>query len=350
MVFPNKPYITLEDPDVRRIAAEDPRGFFDTIPYGAIIDEVQRLPDILSYIQGIVDDNDCAGRFILTGSHQPQLHHNISQTLAGRTALLTLLPFSIAELRGYKKDWNIFELSCMGEFPRVHDKGLNPQRYFSGYVQTYIERDVRALINLKDLESFQTFLRLLAGRVGQLINYSSISNDVGVSSTTIKSWVSVLKASFIVFELPPYFENIRKRLTKSSKIYFCDVGLACYLLGIRNAEQLQRDRMRGGLYENFVILEFLKDRLNRGLQPDLHFYRDSHGNEVDLIIRENGRLRPIEIKSAATFTPEFIKGIDNFRKTVGSISENGTLCYNGTKDIEFKGTKVINPLLHTLQQ
>ena len=218
MVFPNKPYITLEDPDVRRIAAEDPRGFFDTIPDGAIIDEVQRLPDILSYIQGIVDKNDCAGQYILTGSHQQLLHQNISQTLAGRTALLTLLPFSIAELCGYKKDWNIFELSCMGEFPRVHDKGLNPQRYFSGYVQTYIERDVRALINLKDLESFQTFLRLLAGRVGQLINYSSISNDVGVSSTTIKSWVSVLKASFIVFELPPYFENIRKRLTKSSKI------------------------------------------------------------------------------------------------------------------------------------
>jgi predicted AAA+ superfamily ATPase len=347
MTFPNKPYRSLEDPDMRRMAGEDPRGFFESIPDGAIIDEVQRLPELLSYLQGIVDADDRPGRFILTGSHQPELHHNISQTLAGRTALLTLLPFSFTELQYFKKKWDPFKLSCMGAFPRVHDKRLNPGRFFAGYIQTYLERDVRALIHLKDLDRFQIFLRLLAGRIGQLINCSAISNDVGVSSTTIKNWISVLKASFVVFELSPYFENVRKRVTKSSKIYFCDVGLACYLLGIRNADQLQRDRLRGGLYENLVILEFLKERLNRGAAPDLYFYRDSHGNEVDLVVREAGRLIPVEIKSAATFTPEFVHGIERFRETVGPLCGPGLICYNGAEELLFKQIRALNPFLHS---
>ena len=346
MVFPDKPYFSMEDPDVRRRALEDPRGFFEAIPAGAVLDEIQRLPDLLSYLQGLVDTDDTPGRFILTGSHQTELHHHISQTLAGRTAVLQLFPFSLGELQYFKKQWDPFELACIGAYPRVHDKQLKPERFFAGYVQTYVERDVRALINVKDVEQFQVFLRLLAGRTGQLINYSSLSNDVGVSSTTIKNWIAVLKASFIVFELPPYFENIRKRLTKSPKIYFCDVGLACYLLGIHTREQFQRDRLRGGLYENLIILEVLKQRLNSGLIPNLFFYRDSSGKEVDLLIKEDRELHPVEIKSASTFTPDFIGGIESFKSAVGEACSPGRVYYNGDKDFVFQNVRVSNPFLH----
>lgn len=348
MAFPDKPYRTLEDPDVRRIAREDPRGFFNDMPEGGILDEVQRLPDLLSYLQGIVDADDRPGRFILTGSHQPELHQGISQTLAGRTALLTLLPFSLSELSAYRESWDPFELSVLGAFPRIHDKKLKPDRFFSAYVQTYIERDVRALVQIKDLDRFQVFLRLLAGRTGQLVNYSSLSNDVGVSSTTIKNWIAVLKASFILFELPPYSGNLRKRLTRSPKLYFCDVGLACYLAGIDDASQLRRDRLRGGMYENLVILEFLKQRLNRGKAPDLCFYRDSRGNEVDLVVREGGTLLPVEIKSAATFVPEYINGIKRFREAVREPTDGGLVCYGGSKAFQFKDIRVLNPFAHTL--
>jgi predicted AAA+ superfamily ATPase len=273
MTFPHKSYFSLEDPDVRMAAQTDPRGFLANLPDGGVLDEIQRLPQLLSYIQGIVDRAKKKGMFILTGSHQPELHQSVSQTLAGRTAVLSLLPFSLPELRNYRRKWEPFDLIVHGSYPRVHEEKLKPARFFNGYLQTYIERDVRALINLKDLRPFQQFLTLLAGRIGQIVNYSSLSNDVGVSATTIKNWVSVLKASFIVFELPPYFENIRKRVIKSPKIYFNDVGLAAYLLGIETANQLYRDPLRGGLYENLVVLEILKSRLNRGKRPELFFYR-----------------------------------------------------------------------------
>ena len=348
MAFPDKPYRSLEDPDIRRIAREDPRGFFEGLPDGAILDEVQRLPELLSYLQGMVDADDRPGRFILTGSHQPELHQGISQTLAGRTALLTLLPFSLEELTAYKETWTPFDLGVRGAFPRIHDKKLKPDRFFSAYVQTYIERDVRALVQIHDLDRFQVFLRLLAGRTGQLVNYTALSNDVGVSSTTIKNWVTVLKASFIVFELPPYSGNLRKRLTRSPKIYFTDAGLACYLAGIGDAEQLQRDRLRGGLYENLVILEFLKQRLNKGTSPALCFYRDSHGNEVDLVIRENRVLLPVEIKSASTFVPEYVQGIQRFREAVREPTAPGMVCYSGRETFRFKDTLVLNPFLHPL--
>lgn len=346
MAFPDKRYFSLEDPDVRTRAAKDPREFLDTMPEGAILDEIQRSPDLLSYIQSVVDKDNRSGLFILTGSHQPELHQAVSQTLAGRTAILNLLPFSYAELGRLAGQPDPFELCCTGSYPRLHDKRLKPERFFAGYIQTYLERDVRALINLKDLDRFQVFLRLLAGRVGQLVNYSALSNDVGVSSNTIKSWISVLKASFVAFELPPYYENIRKRVTKSPKIFFCDVGLVCYLLGIHNAHQLQRDPLRGGLYENMIILEVLKERLNHGLAPRINFYRDSNGREVDLIIREGRSLHPVEIKSASTFTPDFITGIESFRKTVGQQCRRGIVCYNGKEKITFKNTDVFNPFIH----
>ncbi|RLB84746.1 MAG: AAA family ATPase [Deltaproteobacteria bacterium] len=346
MTFPEKMYYSLEEPDVRIAAETDPRGFLTKLPEGGVLDEIQRLPGLLSYIQGIVDQKKKTGMFILTGSHQPGLHQSVSQSLAGRTAVLTLLPFSLSELRNYRKNWEPFELIVKGAYPRVHDKDLKPSRFFNGYMQTYIERDVRALINLKDLRSFQQFFTLLAGRIGQVVNYTSLSNDVGVSATTIKNWISVLKASFVVFELSPFFENIRKRVVKSPKIYFSDVGLATYLLGIETSEQVSRDPLRGGLYENLLILEILKSRLNYGKRPELFFYRDTHGNEVDLIIRATRNLIPFEIKSAVTFTPDFLKGIEHFREIAGDRCSKGYVLYNGHDEYTLKGIRIFNPLAH----
>lgn len=346
MTFPEKMYYSLEDPDVLMAAETDPRGFLSGLPEGGVLDEIQRLPGLLSYIHGIVDREQKTGMFILTGSHQPGLHQSVSQSLAGRTAVLTLLPFSLAELSNYRKNWEPFELIVKGSYPRLHDKNLKPSRFFNGYIQTYIERDVRALVNLKELRPFQQFFTLLAGRIGQIINYTSLSNDVGVSSTTIKNWISVLKASFVVFELPPFFENIRKRVVKSPKIYFTDVGLAAFLLGIETSDQVSRDPLRGGLYENLIILEILKSRLNCGKRPELFFYRDTHGNEVDLIIRAARNLIPIEIKSAVTFTPDFLKGIEQFRKIAGDRCSKGYILYNGYDQYTLKETQIFNPLLH----
>jgi predicted AAA+ superfamily ATPase len=346
MTFPDKPYYSLENPDLRMAAETDPKGFLSTLPAGAILDEIQRLPVLLSYIQGIVDEAKKPGMFILTGSHQPELHQSVSQSLAGRTALLNLLPFSYRELGNYRKDWNAFQLILAGFYPRVHEERLSPRRFFNGYLQTYIERDVRALINLKDLAPFQQFLALLAGRIGQIINYQSLSNDVGVSATTIKNWISVLKASFVVFDLPPFFENIRKRVVKSPKIYFCDPGLAAFLLNIDTREHLSRDPLRGGLFENLWILDVLKHRSNHGKRPELFFYRDTNGNEVDLIVRHGRQLIPVEIKSAATFTPEFLKGIERFKKVAGDRCLPGLVLYNGDERLSLKGINIINPILH----
>lgn len=342
--FPEKKYFSLEDPDTRMIAQNDPRGFLGEILNGAVLDEIHRAPELLSYLQGIVDSSPKKGLFIVTGSHQPILHNTVSQTLAGRTAILTLLPFSLNELKSYKYQRNPFEFIVKGSFPRLHHEKLKTERFFNSYLQTYIERDVRQLINLKDLRRFQNFLTLLAGRIGQLVNYTSLSNDIGVSSTTIKDWISVLIASFVLFELPPYHENISKRLLKSPKLYFTDTGLASFLLGMRNAEQVSRDPLRGGLFENMVILDILKQKLNAGEKPDIFFYRDTHGNEVDLIVREGTRLVPIEIKSSSTFNDDFVKGILNFKRIVGEKSDPGIVFYNGDRRFLFHDIIVTNPL------
>lgn len=342
--FPDKDYVSLEDPDIRLAAEADPRRFLGQMPSGAILDEIQRLPILLSYIQGIVDKSGCAGQFLLTGSHQPQLHEAISQSLAGRTAMLTLWPFSLAELRQYKHTWDPFDLLVQGCYPRLHEEKLEPRRFYNSYLQTYVERDVRALIQLRDLTQFQRFLTLLAGRVGQIVNHSSLSNDVGVSSTTIKNWLSVLKASFIIFELPPYFENIRKRVVKSPKIYFTDPGLAAFLLGIHTSEQASRDPLRGGLYENLVIVDVFKGALNRGIRPEVYFYRDSHGNEVDLLIRGKGAITPVEIKSAATFSKDFAKGLDRFSNLGLKHVNPGVVLYSGDQEFLVRGVHVMNPL------
>jgi predicted AAA+ superfamily ATPase len=344
MTFPRKAYASLEDPDVRMAAESDPRGFLAGFKRGGILDEVQRLPALLSYVQGIVDRQDKTGQFILTGSHQPRLHEAVSQSLAGRTALLTLWPFCAAELRQYHAPLRAFDLIVRGGYPRLHEHSLDPRRFFSGYVQTYLERDVRSLVQLRDLTAFQRFLTLLAGRVGQVLNHASLSNDAGVSSTTIRNWLSVLKASFVVMELPPFFENIRKRVVKSPKIYFTDTGLVAFLLGIHTEAQAARDPLRGGLYENLVITEILKGALNAGIRPEVYFFRDSHGNEVDLLVREEGRLYPVEIKSGQTFSRDFLKGLTRFGDLGVRNVSSGTVLFNGTGKHRIHGVQVFNPL------
>jgi hypothetical protein len=344
MTFPRKPYVSLEDPDVRLAAENDPRGFLGQNEGGAILDEIQRVPALLSYLQGIVDRGGKRGRFILTGSHQPELHQAISQSLAGRTAMLTLWPFSLSELRGYPAPRKPFDLIVRGFFPRLHEEGLEPRRFFNGYLQTYVERDVRALIQLRDLSQFQKFLVLLAGRVGQAVNFAALAGDVGVSSTTVKHWLSVLKASYVLFELPPFFENVRKRVVKSPKVFFTDVGLAAFLLGIHTEPQAYRDPLRGSLYENLVIAEIVKAALNRGIVPEVYFFRDFHGNEVDLLIRENGRLIPIEIKSGETFALDFTHGLEKFKNSGVKRIAPGAVLYNGEKEFNIRGVRILNPL------
>ena len=344
MTFPDKLYFSLEDPDIRIAAEADPRGFLGQMEDGGILDEVQRLPALLSYLQGMVDKNRKHGRFILTGSHQPQLHEAISQSLAGRTALLTLWPFSFGELSRYDLRPDPFDLIVRGCFPRLHEEKLEPRRFFNGYLQTYVERDVRALIQLRDLSQFQKFLTLLAGRVGQIVNLASLGNDVGASSTTIRNWLSVLKASYVVFELPPFFENVQKRVIKSPKIFFTDVGLAAFLLGIHTKEQAARDPLRGNLYENLIITDIIKGAFNKGIRPEIYFFRDSHGNEVDLLIREKSQLIPIEIKSAATFSADFVKGLDRFQRLGIKRLTAGAVLYNGEQGFHIRGVRIFNPL------
>lgn len=345
MTFPDKPWVSLEDPDVRMAAEADPRGFLGQFPAGAILDEVQRLPVLLSYLQGIVDQEAGRGLFILTGSHQPRLHEAISQSLAGRTAMLTLWPFSLAELRHYTPVLDAFDLVVRGCYPRVHKESLDPRRFYNGYLQTYVERDVHALIQLRDLSVFQKFLVLLAGRIGQIVNMASLANDVGVSANTLRQWLSVLKASYLVFELRPWFENVSKRVIKSPKLYFADVGLAAFLLGIHTAEQANRDPLRGNLYENLIVADVLKNLCNAGQRPDLFFYRDTHGNEVDLLVRHERKLIPIEIKSASTFSTDFLKGIRQFEEAVSGEEVNeGFVLFNGERSHQVQGVRVLNPL------
>jgi predicted AAA+ superfamily ATPase len=349
MAFPGKPYCSLEDPDIRRQAINDPRGLLHGFPDGVILDEIQTVPELLSYLQGIIDQNQKPGRFILIGSHQPEVHQAVSQSLAGRTAILELLPFSFEELQQYGRPvLSPFDMIILGFYPRLHENQLRPNRFFGSYLSTYIERDLRALINLKDLTRFEEFLRLLAGRIGQLVNYTALSNDVGVSSTTIKNWISVLKASYIIFELPPFFTNIRKRVMKSPKLYFTDVGLAAWLIGLENAEQVERDPLRGSLYENLLIMEVVKIILNRGKRQNLHFYRDTKGNEVDLLICEGRIFTAVEIKSAKTFQPEFISGIQHFQQAFqdDKTAINGKVWYNGGQKTTYRNIEISNPLIH----
>jgi uncharacterized protein len=313
-LFPQMPYVNLEAIDTQELAKKDPRAFLGKYPEGAILDEIQRVPDLLSYIQVIVDENQKKGMYILTGSHQLELHQAISQSLAGRCAILNLLPLSLTEIKDANFELSIDQAILKGGYPRIYKDNLNPTKAYRNYFQTYIERDLRQLIKIKDLSLFQKFIRLCAGRIGQILVMDSISNEVGVSSHTINEWVSILEASFVVFRVYPYFENFGKRLIKSPKIYFTDVGFASYLLGIENETQLARDPLRGNLFENLIVLELYKYRYNLGLDPRLYFYRDQSKNEIDLLFQNGSKLIPIEIKSSKTFNFEFIKNLQFFEK------------------------------------
>lgn len=340
--FPRKPYVNLEAPDTRELAAEDPRGFLSRYPDGAILDEIQRAPQLLSYIQLLVDENPVKGSFILTGSHQLQLHEAISQSLAGRTALLTLLPMSLQELAKAGIDLSLDQQLLMGGFPRIFHDSLEPTKAYRNYFQTYVERDLRQLVNVKDLLQFQRFVRLCAGRIGQLLHFESLGNDVGVSSHTIKHWISILEASFIIFRLQPYHANFGKRIIKSSKLFFVDVGLASYLLGIEDIVQMSRDPLRGHLMENLVVLELIKARLSLGLDPQLYYFRDVQGHEIDVVFQKGSELIPMEIKSGTTFNQEFLKNLLFFQQTAGKQASNGYLIYAGEQEQKIQSIRLLN--------
>lgn len=333
--FPIYKYVSLEDPDMRLFATEDPRGFLATYPDKTIIDEVQRVPSLFSYIQTHTDAENKEGMYLLAGSHNFLLMENINQSLAGRTAILRLLPFSHHEMKeGDILPRTVDEEIFKGAYPRLYDKDITPTDYYPFYIQTYVERDVRLMRNIGDLSKFIRFLKLCAGRIGQLLNISSLANECGVSVTTATSWISILEASYICYLLKPDHNNYAKRLVKAPKLYFYDTGLACSLLDIRSADQIATHFLRGGLFENLVINEFVKETYNKGEDTNLSFWRDSTGNEVDLLRTIEGKQFAYEIKSGATYSSDFFKGISKWSKLSGVSPEQCFAIYNGDKDIK----------------
>lgn len=329
-LFPESPYASLEDPDVREFAQDDPRGFLAQYPNGAVLDEVQRCPELFAYLQRIVDENPQPGRFILTGSQQFGLLSGITQSLAGRVALLSLLPFSIEELRQAKLVPEALDrLLLAGGYPPIHDRQLDPVQWYGNYVQTYLERDVRQLINVRDLTQFQRFVRLCAGRTGQLLNFSTLGDDAGVSHNTAREWLSVLEASYVIHRLAPHHRNFNKRLVKTPKLYFLDTGLAAWLLGIENERQLSTHPLRGALFETWVVSEYLKVSLSRAQAPNLTFWRDRAGHGVDLLVERGGTLTPVEVKAGATVRKDALRGLLHWMDIAGGAAGEGVLVYAG---------------------
>jgi uncharacterized protein len=339
-------YVSLEAPDTRQFAMEDPRGFLGQFAGPLIIDEAQRVPDLFSYIQTVVDDRAGSGHYVLTGSHNFLLLESISQSLAGRTSILNLLPFSLPELLGRPEvaaaslegmpqsaladpPQSLEETLFAGFYPRIHDRGLEPRQWLADYYQTYVERDVRTILSVGNLESFGRFVRLCAGRTGQLLNLSSLASDCGVTHTTAKRWLSVLEASFLVYLLRPHHRNFGKRLIKRPKLYFLDTGLLCYLLGIRSAADVQYHSARGSIFESFVVAELIKSFLHQGEQVALHFWRDSAGHEVDILIDADRRPLALEVKSGATIASDFFDGLRYWRSLAPGEERPTALVYGG---------------------
>ncbi|MEM0954552.1 MAG: ATP-binding protein [Pseudomonadota bacterium] len=328
--FPEHAYVSLEDLDHREFAETDPRGFLNQFANGAILDEAQRSPGLFSYIQTRVDENQQAGEFILIGSQQFGLLSGITQSLAGRAALLTLLPINFSELQRFGKVGNALNRVLFdGAYPPIFDRELEPTTWYGNYVRTYLERDVRQLIKVQDLATFQRFLRLCAGRTGQLVNLSSLGNDCGITHNTAKAWLSVLEASYILHLLPPHHQNFNKRLIKTPKLYFLDTGLACWLLGIQSPEQLLAHPQRGALFESWVISELLKARFNAGQASNLFFWRDRAGHEVDLLLDHGTTLSPLEIKAGQTINTDYFKGLTFWKELVGPDAGKAWLVYGG---------------------
>lgn len=341
-VFKNKPYVSLEEPDVRQASKEDPRSFLSRFPNGAVLDEVQRSPEILSYLQSLVDADGRMGLYVLTGSQQFGLMSGVTQSLAGRTAFVELLPFSVPELTGANKlPADVDAMLLTGCYPPIYDRALSPADWYGAYVTAYVERDVRQMLKIQELETFQRFVRLCAGRTGQLLNLSSLATECGITHNTAKAWISVLEASYLVFLLRPHAVSFNKRLVKMPKLYFYDTGLVAWLLGIRTPEQLETHPLRGHIFETFIIAELIKSQLNRGEKPAFFFWRDNNGNEVDIIVEQGAKLIPIEIKSGRTLTNESFKGLEKWRALAGAKAGGAALIYGGDETYKQKDIKVV---------
>jgi predicted AAA+ superfamily ATPase len=341
-LFPKKPYISFENQDNILLATKDPRAFLNQYKTGAIFDEIQRVPQLLSYIQGVIDEQpNKVGLFIITGSQNLLLLENISQTLAGRIAFIHLLPFSYKELQtGKHGSISLNKLILNGGYPRLYDKKIKPVDYYPNYLLTYVERDVRQIKNITNLAMFQRFLKVCASRVGQEVNYTSIGNDTGVDQKTILSWFGILEASFIAFRLQPFYNNLGKRLTQMPKLYFYDTGLCCSLLEFESESHVNTHPLRGALFENLIILELLKSRFNNGQRSNLFYWRDRTGNEIDVLIDQSSQVVPIEIKTATTFTNDFLKGIKYWKKINPDVKNSYVVFTGQNSSIDF--TDILN--------
>lgn len=342
MAFPDKPYVSLEDPSIRGVAFRDPKGFLANYPDGAILDEVQRVPDLLSYIQGIVDRDGRDGMFVLTGSAQFQLLSTLTQSLAGRTALVNLLPLSMDEIAS--TPWageSLAETLFRGGYPRLYDKLASPREILPYYINTYLERDVRDLLRVHDLARFHLFLQLCAARSGQIVSLTSIGNDCGIDQGTVRAWLSVLETSWIIHFVRPHYRNFGKRLVKSPKMYFWDVGLMAALLDIETAQQTMTHPLRGALFETFVMSELLKARLNEARTPNAYFFSDSVGKEVDALLEFSEGLKPVEIKSSQTLDDSLFRSLRYYSKLNPAAAAQATLIYGGEDDMQLNGCRVL---------
>ena len=357
-IFDDYEYVSLEDPDNAMMAKDDPRGFFELHQGNIILDEAQRVPDLFSYIQTIVDTEDKPGRFVLTGSHNFLLMESITQSLAGRCAIFHLLPFSKAELMGtepldidriedvtamptVQPKVELYEMLFTGFYPRIHDKHLEPQEWLQDYLHSYIERDVRLISNIGSVETFQRFMALCAARSGQILNIASLAGDCDIAPVTAKKWLSILESSFIIKLLRPHYKNFNKRLIKSPKLYFTDTGLLCHLLKIRSADDLRNHNLRGEIFETWVVDEFIKNYYNQRREPDIYFWRDSNANEVDLILSRGNELLPVGIKSSMTFNANLIKELVFWQKLTDMPEHPGVLIYGGEKILKYKDFTIL---------
>ncbi len=339
-VFSNKQYVSFENPQNQEFAQNDPEGLLNKYSEGAIFDEIQRCPHLLSYLQGIVDECKKNGIYILTGSQNILLLKSVQQSLAGRVSILKLLPFSVLEIEHLIKRYSLDRLMYTGFYPRIYDHTLNPTEAMRNYVESYVERDVRQIINVKNLSMFRSFLKLCAGRVGQVLNLSSLGNDVGISHTTVREWLSVLEASYIIYQLPAYYRNYHKRIIKAPKLYFMDTGLLCYLLGIEKKDQVSRDPLIGGIFENLVVTEFLKCFWSEGRDAPLYFFRDNVGNEVDLLVEKARKVVAVEIKAGQTVNSDWFKGLSYLDRVMDKDLLSRNIIFGGNTSYKREGVNI----------
>ncbi len=339
-LFKKYKYVSLEDPDVRKVASDDPRGFLEQYNQNVIIDEIQRVPELFSYLQTASDSKNKPGSFILTGSQNYLLSENISQSLAGRVGIATLLPFSIEEISTENKDFSLEDVEIKGFYPRIFEQNIRPFSFYSSYVATYLEKDIRMIKNITNYDSFYKFLKIIAGRSGQVLNTLAISNECDISHNTVNEWVSLLERSYIVFKLKPYHKNFNKRIIKKSKVYFYDVGLLSYLLGIKNKEHLNSHYLKGAIFETLVMGEFMKNDLNHALNLNFYFWKDKNGKEVDLIIEDGVKIKSIEIKSGKTIRSDFFKNLKYWNQL--TQNNNSFVIYAGENEFKTEGIRIKN--------